>query len=88
MPRHAISRGLQGQQLVGHEDTAHAVVIMRPVVVSSQGVPDAVEGGALGVEPYEGVDVHGHADRAVAEDFHDHASVGALFVEQRGAGVA
>lgn len=66
----------------GYRDTGRTAIIVRAIAVTPQGIPDTIERRALRVELDEGVDVHGHADRAVAEDFHDHAGVCALFVEQ------
>lgn len=81
-----VSPSLRGSD--GYRDTGRAVLIVWVIAVTPQGIPDAIERRALRVEPYEGVDVHGHADGAVSQDFHDHSGVGALFVEQGRAGVA
>lgn len=74
--------GLMRARSDGYEGASRAVFVVRRVAVTPQRVPDAIECRALGVEPHEGVDVHGHADRAVAQDLHDHAGISALFVEQ------
>ncbi|MEU6538951.1 hypothetical protein [Streptomyces sp. NPDC047000] len=70
----------KGVQPAGYEGAGPAAVIVRIVVVTPRCVADLVEGGTLRVEPYEGADVHGHAKGTGAEDFPDHAGVGALLV--------